>query len=127
MDRHRIVLSLAKKTFLKHVVPARPLLLLLDGHSSHFQLEVIRYAKTSEVIVFCLPPHKTHASQPLDVAVFGPLKQHWANSCHKYMQKNPGKGITKYQFSGPFQRSLDGDNKAFKYLCWFQKMWYLPF
>ena len=100
MDRHRIVLSLAKKTFLKHTVPARPLLLLLDGHSSHFQLEVIRYVKTSEVIVFCLPPHTTHASQPLDVAVFGPLKQHWTNSCHKYMQKNPGKGITKYQFSG---------------------------
>ena len=66
---------------------------------------MLRYAKTNEVIILCLPPHTTHASQPLDAAVFGPLKQHWANACHKYMQKHPGKGITKYQFSGLFKEA----------------------
>lgn len=111
-----------QKHFLKYAVPARPLLLL------HFQLEMVKYAKETEVIVFCLLPHTTHASQPLDAAVFGPLKQHWANACHKDMQKNPGKGITKYQFSGLFKEACWMEtNKAFKYLCWIQKMWHLPF
>ena len=31
--------------FLTYAVPARQLLLLLDGHSSHFQPEVLREAK----------------------------------------------------------------------------------
>ena len=78
---------------------ARPLLLLLDGHSSHFQPELIQYAKDHDIIVFCLPPHTTHESQPLDASVFRSLKQHWQDVSHTYMQSNPGKLITKYNFS----------------------------
>ena len=40
--------------FLKHAVSARPLLLMLDGHSSHYTLEL--EALKNEVIVFFLPP-----------------------------------------------------------------------
>ena len=46
--------------FLQYAVSARPLLLLLDGHSTHYQPNVVRYAKESEVIMLCLPPHTTH-------------------------------------------------------------------
>ena len=47
----------------------------------------------------CLPPHSTHESQPLDASVFKPLKQNWNDACSKFMQQNPGKVITKYNFS----------------------------
>ena len=60
--------------FLRHAPPQRPLLLLLDGHSSHYQPAVVCKAATSEVILFCLPPHVTHLAQPLDKTVFSPLK-----------------------------------------------------
>ena len=50
--------------FLVHAVPARPLLLLVDGHSSHFDPESIRFARDHSVIIFCLPPHTTHEAQP---------------------------------------------------------------
>ena len=46
--------------FLQHVPASRPLLLLLDGHSSHYSLECIREASLEGVIIFCLPPHTTH-------------------------------------------------------------------
>ena len=85
--------------FLKHAVATRPLFLLLDGHSSHYQPELIHFAKDHDIVLFCLPPHTTHESQPLDTTVFGPLKQHWRSVCHEYMQSNPGKLVTKYQFS----------------------------
>ena len=62
--------------FLKHAVPSRPLLLLLDGHSSHYNPEAVRVAKENDVILFTLVPHTTHEMQPLDKAVFGPLKAH---------------------------------------------------
>ena len=45
--------------FLVHAVQGRPLLLLVDGHSSHYDPETIRFAKEHNVIIFCLPPHTT--------------------------------------------------------------------
>ena len=85
--------------FLKHAVGGRPLLLILDGHSTHYQPEVIKYARSHKVILFCLPPHTTHESQPLDASVFKSLKLHWHEACHRFVEKNPGKSVTKYHFS----------------------------
>lgn len=82
-----------------YAVGAQPLLVLLDGHSLHYQPDLIRYAKVHQIILFCLPPHTSHESQPLDVSVFKSLKSNWQNACHKYMQTNPGRIVTKYQFS----------------------------
>ena len=85
--------------FIPQAVAGRPLLLMLDGHSSHYQPDLVRFAKEHDIILFCLPPHTTHESQPLDTAVFGPLKQHWRNACHDFMQAHPGRVITKNAFS----------------------------
>ena len=42
--------------FLAYALPARPLLLLHDGHSSHYNPPTVRIAAEEAVIVFCLPP-----------------------------------------------------------------------
>ena len=84
---------------LKNAVAERPLLLILDGHGSHYQPELISYAKENGVVMFCLPPHTTHETQPLDTSVFKPLKQNWQEVCNRYVQANPGRVITKYSFS----------------------------
>jgi len=84
--------------FLKYAVGGRPLLLILDGHSSHYQPELIKYVKENEVLV-CLPPHTTHKTQPQDTSVLRSLKQNWSQVCHKFFQTNPGRVITKYDFS----------------------------
>ena len=60
--------------FLKYAVPGRPLLLIVDGHKTHYELPTVEFAKENDVIMLCLPPHSTHASQPLDTCVFNPLK-----------------------------------------------------
>ena len=91
--------------FLKHAVSSRPLLLLLDGHSSHYTLEVVKTAAEHEVIVFCLPPHTTADSQPLDTSCFGPLKTYWSEACRQYLLSNPGRVITKFQFSKLFSEA----------------------
>jgi len=53
--------------------------------------------KENGVIMFTLVPHTTLAMQPLDTVVYGSLKTHWQDVCHKYLQENPGRVITKYQ------------------------------
>ena len=85
--------------FLKHAVSSRPLMLILDGHSSHFTLNLVQSVAEQDVVIFCLPPHTTADSQPLDTSYFGPLKTHWFQACRDYLYTNPGRVVTKFQFS----------------------------
>ena len=34
-------------------------MLLLDSHSSHYILELVKLAAKHHVVIFCLPPHTT--------------------------------------------------------------------
>ena len=65
--------------FLAYAPKIRTLLymLLLDGHSSHYQPSVIRRAAEEEILIFCLPPHTSHVTQPLDNSLFSSLKSYW--------------------------------------------------
>ena len=93
------------KHFLKHAPAARPLLLLLDGHSSHFCPDTVRLAAKEKVILFALPPNTTHLSQPLDKGCFGPLKEHWKEECHEFMSCNPGVVVSRDSFSQLFSKA----------------------
>ena len=84
--------------FIVNAVGVRPILLLMDGHSSHFQPDLIEFARQYDIL-FCLPPHTTYESQPLDASVFKSLKVNWKDACHSFIQSNPNQTITKYQFS----------------------------
>ena len=94
-----------KNHFLMHIPSCRPILLMMDGHSTHFEPSVIRMAAKEEVILFCLPPHSTHLTQPLDKGCFGPLKVAWKEVCHDYLTRNPGKVVTRYSFSELFGKA----------------------
>jgi len=54
--------------------------------------------------MFTLVPHTIHETQPLDTAVYGPLKYNWQSVCHDYIQSHPGRVIAKYQFSKLFSK-----------------------
>ena len=90
--------------FLTHAPPVRPILLLMDGHSSHYQPAAIQRAAEEGVIMFLLPPHTSHLTQPLDKGCFGPLKIHWRKECWEYLTSHPGQVVTRHQFSAIFQR-----------------------
>ena len=96
MDQYGSIQGMISSTFLCHPGSNRPLLLLLDDHSSHYNIESITLARQNDMIIFTLVPHTTHKMQPLDTAVFGPLKNNWSEACHEYIQSHPGRVITKY-------------------------------
>ena len=82
------------KFFLNVIPPARPVLLLLDGHASHVSIDVIEVAHANDVHMLCLPAHTTHLLQPLDVGVFKSLKAHYYKACKQYIVANPGRVVT---------------------------------
>ena len=89
--------------FLRHAPSSRPLLLLLDGHTSHCNPSILRVALDEGVIIFCLPPHTTHLLQPLDNGVLSSLKDHWRKECQQFYAKNPGKVLNRHNFMQVFR------------------------
>ena len=83
--------------FLTHPVSSRPLLLILDGHKTHYQPHVCQEAKMQSDNLLS-SPHSMHVSQPLDTCVFKPLKTEWNKATHMFQSKNPRVQITKYNF-----------------------------
>ena len=103
-----------KKIFLKHSVAQRPLLLLIDGHKSHMGLELVDLCRENSIIMFCLPPHTTHALQPLDVSVFKSLKDHYSKSVRSLTLARKNFVVTKREFAriikSPFERAFSIPN-----------------
>ena len=87
-----------------HVV-IRPVVLLVDGHKSHINLEISRFCKENRIFLYCLPPHSSHITQPLDVGIFKPLKAMWRKECAKYRMANPGHFVSKKVFSSVFKEA----------------------
>ncbi|KAK2470259.1 hypothetical protein H9L39_17876 [Fusarium oxysporum f. sp. albedinis] len=55
--------------------PKEPRLLILDGHGSHMTKDFLFECCNNNIFVLFLPAHSSYVLQPLDVAVFGPLKR----------------------------------------------------
>ena len=105
--------------FLLHIPPQRPILLLLDGHSSHYQPQLIRTAAANQIILFCLPPHT------LDRSCFSPLKKAYNNECHLYMSCNSGKAVNRFNFTEMFSQAWTKAMAAANIVAGF-RYWYIP-
>lgn len=113
-----------KKIFLKYAVPERPLLLLVDGHKSHITLDLIDSARSNNITIFCLPPHCTHALQPLDVAVFKSLKAHFSRSLYAWCFTKRDFVVTKRDFARVVKEPFE---LAFNIKNGFEKCGIYPF
>ena len=77
---------------------SKPILLVLDGHSTHVKnLKAILLARSANVIMLSLPPHTTHKAQPLDKTFFKPLQTYYDQAVEKRLRVNVGRAITPYQ------------------------------
>jgi hypothetical protein len=78
----------------------KPVLLLLDGHSTHVQsIKIIDRARETGVIILCFPPHCTHRLQPLDIAFMKPLSVYYDQEISNWLRSNPGKAVTMAQIA----------------------------
>ena len=88
--------------FSKMYVPAvkhlTPVVLFFDGHHSHISLELLKVTRSNDIHLVCLPPHVTHFIQPLDVSVFGPVKNEWRKILKMYQIETHASVITKEDF-----------------------------
>ena len=93
--------------FVEHAGPSkeRRVLLFMDNHSSHISSDIIAQARLHGVDIVTIPPHSSHVVQPLDLTIYGPLKQAWARQVSYYHDANPGQRITDRQVGGILARA----------------------
>ena len=87
-----------------------PILIVLDGHGSHKDLDVIDYSRANHLHLLSLSPHTIHKWQPLDRTFMKPFKQAYSEECALWMRKNPGLSISDYDVAGLV-------NEAYKKVC----------
>ena len=46
--------------FAQSIPLSRPVLLILDGHSSHVSIEAIEFARSNDIHMLCIPAHTVH-------------------------------------------------------------------
>ncbi|XP_065639898.1 uncharacterized protein LOC136072595 [Hydra vulgaris] len=63
------------KFFMDFIPSERPVILFMDSHASHINMDVILLAKENEIYLFTFPAHTSHLLQPLDVGIYKPLSQ----------------------------------------------------
>ena len=92
-----------KKLYVPAVTPllqTGPVVLFVDGHYSHLSLDLIQYAKSQGIHLFCFPPHLTHILQPLDVGVYGPVKKTWKVILKDHKFSTCAQNVIKEDFPG---------------------------
>ena len=103
-----------------------PVILFMDGHASHINLQLIRLARERGVVLLCLPSHTTHALQPLDVGVYGPLKSRWGKILKEYKMETCAAVVDKTEFPSLLEKLWEESFEAKHLKAGFRKAGLCP-
>ncbi|CAK1580431.1 unnamed protein product [Parnassius mnemosyne] len=67
-----------KKTLIPAFGSERPMLVLYDGHATHFSVDLVETGMANDITILKIPAHTSHRLQPWDVSVFKSFKAYWA-------------------------------------------------
>ena len=94
--------------FVSQIPPERPVVLLVDGHTTHTDVEVFKICKENGIMLYCLLPHSSHITQPLDVGFFGALKSSWTQVVDQIKIAHMGSTVAKETFAEVFNTAWTG-------------------
>ncbi|KAI4466542.1 hypothetical protein MML48_2g00008462 [Holotrichia oblita] len=78
--------------------PMFPIILFIDGHSTHLTYQLSELCRELQIITICLYPNSTRILQPADVAAFKPIKTGWRKGVLEWRRSNPSDVLTKEKF-----------------------------
>lgn len=84
-----------------------PVLLFVDGHVSHLTLHLSKFCSDNGIILVALHPNATHILQPMDVAVFHPLKVKWRKAVQQWRCNNRNARFRREHFAPLLKEVID--------------------
>ncbi|XP_053392934.1 uncharacterized protein LOC128555225 [Mercenaria mercenaria] len=94
-------------SYVDHENIPKPVLLFVDGHSTHMSRDAATYCANNGIILYCLLPNATHILQPCDVGFFSPMKSAWKKNLKHWQLENIGETLTKRQFPAVFKSAWE--------------------
>ncbi|KAJ8870150.1 hypothetical protein PR048_029162 [Dryococelus australis] len=76
--------------------PERKVLLIFGKHEPQKCIKTLDFAKENNVLFLSFPHHTTHKMQPLDIAVYGPLKLCFEQAICTFQKNHPGRIVNQY-------------------------------
>ncbi|KAF2889357.1 hypothetical protein ILUMI_16816 [Ignelater luminosus] len=89
-----------------------PVIFFINGLSSHLTMKFGEFCVNNQIELVALYPNSTQILQPLDVAVFHPLKNGWKKGVQRYKMENDRAKIKKENFSPLLATVLDQSIKS---------------
>ena len=83
-------------------------LLICNGHDSHISADMVNYCIQNHIDLLLLPPHSSHLMQPLNVAVFEPLKRALSLQISHLLRS----GITRIQKAEWLERYIEARERT---------------
>ncbi|XP_058817166.1 uncharacterized protein LOC131680472 [Topomyia yanbarensis] len=100
--------------YIKHILHPQlvkanllPVIYFVDGHSSHTPWETAEECSKLGIILICLYANCTRILQPLDVAVFKPLKTAWLKVTDDWKISNPNQHVKTENFSCLLEKAME--------------------
>ena len=81
----------------------RPVILFINGYSSHTTSKAVQYCADHGIILYTFPTNSTMVLQPFDVSIFSEAKSEWSRQVNKWMHKNEGEVLMKSYFAQIFK------------------------
>lgn len=88
-----------------------PVILFLDGHKSHITKHLSEFCAGNQIELIALFPNATHILQPMDVALFHPLKAEWKKHVQSWRFENGGRKMKREEFAPLLQQVLQENQK----------------
>nr|CAI5827887.1 unnamed protein product [Callosobruchus analis] len=102
-------------------------LLVSDNHESHKSYAALQFASENNVIFLSIPPHTPHKFQPLDVAVYGPIKKYFEIEINVFQKPHSGRIINQFNvarlFSAAYLKRASQSNE----ICGFRASGIYPY
>ena len=102
-----------------------PILLILDGHSSHINLGTLFTAACHQIVVLCLPSHTTHLLQPNDFALNKTVKDNMQKNLSQLLEAN--EEITCGELASIVSKALQCENISLSVKKSFEHTGIFPF
>lgn len=83
-----------------------PVILYLDGHTSHLTYPLTKFCREKKIELIALYPNATHILQPMDVAMFRPLKAAWTSEVRNWRMEHNGESLKRENFAPILKTSL---------------------
>ena len=101
-------------------------LLVVDGHGSHITAPFIRFCIDYNILVFLLPPHSSHLTQPLDVGIFSPLKTRMSEELDKILRYGFS-NIKKFEWANCYRNARPSAMEPFNICSAWSSAGLIPF